>query len=389
MKSPQKIRKLFLLDPDIVFLNHGSFGATPIPVFEEYQKWQRRLEHQPVQFLSSDVFEYLRKAREELARYINSGRDEIVMVPNVTTGVNIVARSLIFSEEDEILTTDHEYGACINLWNYVSQKTGVKVIQKSLPFPCASDEEIIESLWRGVTERTRVIFISHITSPTAQVLPVKMICEKAREAGILTIVDGAHAPGQVAVDVKTIGADFYVGNCHKWLCAPKGSGFLFTRTEAQNLIEPLVTGWGWSENPTISFGSKFLDYLQYTGTFDPSAFLSIPSAIQFQGEYHWPLVRDRCRELLTYAIESVAELTHFEPLYRLTQRKYHQMAVMRLPNIEDITAFKKMLYSGFKIEIPCFQWKNYTLIRLSIQGYNSQEDIDYLLSALRDNLPVQ
>jgi isopenicillin-N epimerase len=195
------LKELFLLDPDIVFLNHGSFGATPRPVFDVYQEWQRRFERQPVAFVDQEMPAYFEIARKELGDYINAPAGDVVYVPNVTFAINLVARSLPLGPGDEVLTTDHEYGACERAWQFLGQKRGFDVIRQPISLPVATAEKMVEELWQGVSPRTRIIFLSHITSFTAQHFPVEMVCERAREAGILTLVDGAHAPGQIALDM--------------------------------------------------------------------------------------------------------------------------------------------------------------------------------------------
>ncbi len=209
------LKHLFLLNPDITFLNHGSFGACPRPVFEDYQAWQRRLELQPVQFLINSLPDLLHEARSQLGKYLNAAADELVFLPNATYGVNVIARSLELQPGDEVLATNHEYGACDRTWQFVCQKNGVVYRRQPVHLPAASPSEIVEQVWMGVNERTRLIFISHISSPTALSIPVAELCARARQAGILTLVDGAHAPGQIAVDLGAIGADYYTGNCHK------------------------------------------------------------------------------------------------------------------------------------------------------------------------------
>ncbi|MBE2224252.1 MAG: aminotransferase class V-fold PLP-dependent enzyme, partial [Anaerolineae bacterium] len=221
------LKKQFLLDTTITFLNHGSFGATPRPVFAVYQEWQRRLERQPVQFIINELPDLLAEARQALGYYLNAAPDNLVYIPNATFGLNVVARSLKLEAGDEVLTTDHEYGACNNVWQFVSDKSGIVYKKQPIPLPLESDEVTLETFWQGVTTKTKVIFLSHITSATAVTFPVTQICQTAREAGILTVIDGAHAPGQIPLDMEAIGADFYFGNCHKWLCAPKGAAFLF------------------------------------------------------------------------------------------------------------------------------------------------------------------
>ena len=230
----------FLLDPDVVFLNHGSFGACPYPVFEVYQDWQRRLERQPVLFLGREMIEYDHQARQALGAYLHTAAKNLTFITNATQGVNIIARSLKLAPGDEIITTNHEYGACDYTWEFVCKKTGAVYIQQPISLPVRSSEEIVELFWRGVTTQTKVIYLSHITSPTALHLPVEAICRRARQYGILTVVDGAHAPGQILLDLDTLKADWHIGNCHKWMLAPKGAGYLYSHPAVQHLVEPLV-----------------------------------------------------------------------------------------------------------------------------------------------------
>ena len=216
------MKSSFLLDPAIHFLNHGSFGACPLPVFEVYQSWQRRLENQPVFFLGRELAALQQEARQTLGVYLNAAAADLVFIPNATHGVNIIARSLIgrpgspLQPGDEVLTSDHEYGACDKTWQFLCQDSGVKYIRQPIPLPIETPETFIEQLWQGVTPRTRLIYLSHITSPTAQRFPIELVCQRARQQGILTLIDGAHAPGQIPLDLPAIGADFYTGNCHKW-----------------------------------------------------------------------------------------------------------------------------------------------------------------------------
>ncbi|MFN2281013.1 MAG: aminotransferase class V-fold PLP-dependent enzyme, partial [Anaerolineales bacterium] len=239
-----ELRSHFLLDPEVTFLNHGSFGAAPRQVLDTYQEWQRRLEAQPVKFLGREVLDLLRVARRELAGYLNADPDNLVFIPNATFGVNVVARSFDFHPGDELLTSNQEYGACENVWDFLGQRSGLRVVQQEIPLPLPSDDEILEIIWSGVSQRTRLIFLSHITSPTAVRLPVEEISRRAQEAGIPILIDGAHAPGQIALDLTELGADFYTGNCHKWMMAPKGSAFLHIRPEYRDFIQPLVISWG-------------------------------------------------------------------------------------------------------------------------------------------------
>ena len=268
MRMVDALRKLFLLDPDIVFLNHGSFGACPRPVFETYQSWQLQLERQPVQFLGRQLDQLLRESRQALGSYVYAPVDDLVYIHNATQGVNIVARSLHLEPGDEILTSDQEYGACDYTWEFVCAKTGARYIHQPVHLPVQSEDEMVEQLWQGVTPRTKLIYLSHITSPTSLHLPVEAICKRASEVGILTLVDGAHAPGHIPLDLQALDADFYSGNCHKWMLSPKGAGFLYAHPRVQSLVEPLVVSWGYHAASEASSGSRFIDYLQWTGTTD-------------------------------------------------------------------------------------------------------------------------
>ncbi len=380
------LKPLFLLDPDVVFLNHGSFGATPRPVFAAYQEWQRQLEWQPVQFLAVELGQRLATARAALAAFINAAPDDLAYVPNATFAVNVVARSLPLGAEDEVLTTDHEYGACDNVWRYLSQRQGFRYVAQPVSLPATTPDAILSQLWQGVTSRTKVIFLSHITSPTALTLPVAEICARARAANILTVVDGAHALGQIPLDMAALGADFYTSNAHKWLCSPKGSAFLYARPEAQPRLQPLVISWGWGAERPFTYGSDFLDLLQWQGTADVSAYLTVPAAIAFQSEYDWPAVRLRCHALVQQALRRINELTGLSPMYPDGAGFYHQMGIAALPHQEDLAAFKARLYQRYRIESHCVQWRDRQFIRVSIQGYNTQADVDALLYALEREL---
>lgn len=378
--SESPYRSLFLLRPDVVFLNHGSFGATPKPVFKRYQYWQRELERQPVEFLGRRAKELLYESRAVLAEYLQTQPANLVYVTNATTGLNIIAHSLDLSSKDEVLSTDHEYGALDRTWRFLSQKRGFKYINQPINLPVQNQEQIIEDLWRGVTPRTKVIFISHITSPTALIFPIQAICELARQKGILTIVDGAHAPGQIDLNLEKLGADFYVGNLHKWLCAPKGSAFLYACPEAQELIEPLIVSWGWqSDTPGVS---AFIDHLEWSGTRDISAFLAVPDAIEFQHQLGWDELRLRCHELASMARGSLEEVTGLPALYPDDTQWYMQMGTVPLPEGIDAPEVQARLYREFRIEIPITHWRNRPLLRFSVQIYNDESDILALKKAL-------
>ena len=377
------MKDLFLLDPSVVFLNHGSFGACPKPVFAAYQEWQRRLERQPVQFLGRELAGHLLSARQALGSYLGSPAENIVYIPNATFGVNAIARSLDLQPGDEILTTDHEYGACDKTWEFVCRKRGAAYIRQPIRMPTGPPEEVFEQIWAGVSEQTRLIFCSHITSPTALTLPVAQLCQRARQAGILTLVDGAHAPGQIDLDLEAIQADFYTGNCHKWMLAPKGSAFLYARPEVQALVEPLVVSWGWQAAEDFSSGSAFVDRFQWRGTDDPSACLAVPAAIQFMAEHDWPAVRRRGHGLLEQALERIASLTGLTGMYFNPESDFQQMAVAPIPLQADLVRFQKRLYADYRVEVPCIEWNGRHFIRISIQGYNTADDLERLIAALQ------
>lgn len=380
------LKDQFLLEPDVHFLNHGSFGATPLPVFESYQRWQRRLEAQPVRFLSRELDPLLHKSRAALGKYLHADADDLVFIPNATHGVNIVARSLDLQPGDEVLTTDHEYGACDFTWEFLCGKAGTKYIHMPISLPIRSEEEIVESFWRGVTPRTRVVYLSHITSPTALRLPVETICARARELGILTIVDAAHSPGQIPVDLQAMNADIVFGNCHKWMLCPKGAAFIYVRREVQPSIEPFVVSWGFHPLPETTTGSRFVDLLQWTGTKDPAAALAVPDAIAFMRAHDWDSVRVNCRALLRRSVEWVCGLTQMKPAYPLDLDYYSQMAIAPLPRV-DAPALKRLLYDEFKVEVPITVWQDKCFVRISIQAYNTREDVDALLAGLSQLLP--
>jgi isopenicillin-N epimerase len=377
----------FLLDPNIIFLNHGSFGACPLPVFTAYQQWQRKLEDQPVLFLGREYPHYDHQARQVLADYFHTVADNLVFIPNATYGVNILARSLKLGAGDIVLTTDHEYGACDYTWEYICQTSGAIYRRQPIPLPVYTNPQIVDTLWQAVTPQTKVIYLSHITSPTALCMPVQEICTLARLQGILTVIDGAHAPGQLDLDLPALGADFYTGNCHKWLLSPKGAAFLYSRPEVQQLIEPFVVSWGYHATPETTSGSRFIDLFQWSGTRDPAAALSVPAALEFMHLHHWDNVRDKCHHLLHQAVDRICMLVDIPPLYPLDSSFYIQMGIAPLPPEVNLPQLKSRLYDQFRIEVPLISWNDHKFIRISIQGYNQPADIECLLGALEHLLP--
>lgn len=378
------VRDLFLLDPDLTFLNHGSYGACPQPVFDALQRWQREMERNPVQFLGRRSAALLAESRARLADYVGARPEHLVYVPNATTGVNVVANSLPLQPGDEVLATDHEYGACVATWQRVCAARGAhyRAVEVPLPFDAAS---FAGRLLDAATPRTRMIFVSHVTSTTALIFPLAELCRRARERGIRVLVDGAHAPGQIDLDLEALGADFYTGNCHKWLCAPKGAGFLHARPEHHALLHAPVTSWGYVAEAAghtgfdaYTGGGVLERRLQWQGTRDIAAWLTVPAAIDFQQQHDWPAVRRRCHALARDTLHRV--LQRFGLPAASSDDDYAQMVVMPVPHT-DAEALRRRLFDESRIEIPVTQHAGRTFVRLSVQGYNTPDDIERLLAA--------
>ena len=375
------MKDLYLLDPDITFLNHGSFGACPKPVFDAYQNWQRKLENQPVQFMVIDVYEHLALARNKLGAFIGCDGDDLFFIPNATTAVNTIIRSLDLGPGDEVLSTNHEYGSLIRAWEWVAKEKGFHFIQHEFPLPLKTHEDFIEDFWESVTANTRIIFVSHITSSTGLIFPAEKICSRARKDGILTIIDGAHVPGQLALDITAMDPDVYTGACHKWLSAPKGSTFLYVKNDLQSLIKPLIISWG--EAGDDPGPSQFLKDNQYQGTRDPSAFLAVPAAIDFQKVHNWNTVKKSCRELNRRTRDRAYKIIHTDPICPNTEEWLVQMASVEV-DVNNEQALKDTLLETYKIEIPVFTWQEKTLLRFSFNAYNDEHDADVLIGALKE-----
>ena len=297
-RAPSPYADLWTLDPDVAFLNHGSFGACPREVLAVQQQWRARLERQPVQFMSRDLEGLLDEARVALARFVNAVPEDVAFVPNATSGVNTVLRSLVFAPGDELLTTDHAYGACRNALQFIAERSGATVVTARVPFPLDGPEAVIAAVLAKVTPRTRLALLDHVTSPTGLVFPIAELVEALAVRGVETLVDGAHAVGMLPLDLSAIGAAYYTGNCHKWLCAPKTAGFLHVRRDLQPMIHPLAISHG-LRLPRRD-RSRFLLEFDWTGTVDPTASLCIPDAIRVMGEAlpgGWPALRAHNRTL--------------------------------------------------------------------------------------------
>jgi len=368
----------FLLDPDIKFLNHGSYGACSLPVFKEYQDWQQKLEKQPVQFMTNLVYSAMEKSRESMSQFVGCGEEELIFFQNPTTAVTNVIYNLSLNPGDEVLMSNHEYGALVRAWKMWGEKTGVNIIQQEISMPLTTEENFIEDFWTGITSQTKVIFLSHITSSTALIFPIKKIIELAKELNILTIIDGAHVPAHIPLNIHELECDFYTGACHKWLCAPKGSSFLFVKKEHQDWVKPVVVSWGKDgDDPNPS---EFIQNFQWQGTRDMSAFLTIPTAINFYIKEIMPS-QEFCRKIIQETYSELPLVLNTEPIS--SGREWlAQLVAHPLPkNIPS--NLQKQLWEDYQIEIPVFEWRGQEFIRVSIQVYNTQQDIDLLMSALR------
>ena len=377
----QHLKKHFLLRDDITFLNFGSFGACVKPVFERYQQYQLELEQEPVQFITVNGLTYLEKSREALGKYLNCHKDDLVYVTNPSYAVNAIAKSFNLQPGDEILSTNLEYGACDKTWEYYCQKAGAKFIRQSISLPIQSKEEFISEFFNGLTSRTKMIFISYITSSTGLRLPVEEICALAKEKGLITFVDGAHAPAQVSIDLDNSSFDIFTGACHKWMMTPKGSSFLYVKKEFQSMVDPLIVSWGYkSMSPSPS---TFLDYHQTNGTRDFSAFLTIPDAIQFMQENHWNEVSRECRELVIHNAPTLCKLLGAVPLAPLNDIFIRQLFSASIKTAEP-EKLQSHLFEAYHVEVPVMRHGDKAYLRYSINAFNSQKDLDTLFDAISD-----
>ncbi len=387
------MRDHFLLDRETVFLNHGSYGACPREVFDAWQRRQSELEANPVLYLGRRFATVLREAREALGRLIGAGADDLVAVPNATTAVNIVARSIRLAPGDEVLGTDHEYGACEATWRHVCERQGAVYRRVELPLPFDRDA-VVGRLMAAAGPRTRLIMASHVTSTTALLLPVAGLCAAARARGILTLIDGAHAPGQMDLDLAAIGADFYAGNCHKWLCAPKSAGFLHARPEHHALLEAPVISWGYvAEQQSGGAGGHtgFDAYtgrtllerrLQWQGTRELTAFLTVPDAIAFQQAHDWPARRARCHALAIGLLHRVLARNGLRPIACDDDHLQMVPIPVRCDPGEAAAALRRTLFDEHHIEVPVTQHAGQVFVRASVQAYNDEADLHALERAL-------
>ncbi len=381
MSPIQDISALFMLNPEITFLNFGSFGATPKIVFRQYQEFQQALEADPVQFITVKTTAYLKASRVALGEFIQCDPDDIVMVTNPSYAVNTIAKSLKLKPGDEILTTNLEYGACNRAWDYVCETTGAKYIQQPITLPLTTEDKFIEELFSGVTKRTKLIFFSHITSATALIFPADKIIQKAKSLSIPVFVDGAHVPGHIDLNIRKLDPDYYTGACHKWMMTPKGSSFMYVKKELQPNIFPLIVSWGYKAvKPSHSL---YLDWHEMSGTMDYAARLCIPAAIQFRKTYNWDKIALQSRKIAHDNATTFANLLDSHLLAPLSDTFMGQMISVPI-RTNDPDLLYHTFVNDYKIEIPVMPHNGVFHIRYSFNGFNTQSDLDRLFEAIEN-----
>jgi len=380
------------IDPDVVYLNHGSFGACPIPVLEAQRRLRDRMERQLVTFFVRDLEPLLDEARAALAAFVGADARDLAFVSNTTAGVNAVVRSLAFGPGDEILTTNHAYGACRNALEFVARQSGARVVVAEVPFPIAFPERVVEAVLARATPRTRLAMIDHVTSPTALVFPIERIVAALAARGIDTLIDGSHAPGMLALDVPAIGAAYYTGHCHKWLCAPKGAAFLWVRRDRQDRVHPTTISHGAASARTDR--SRFHMSFDWPGTIDPTAWLCVPESIRFFGSIvpgGWDEVRRRNRAMALAARRTLCDALEI-PL-PAPDAMIGSIATVPIPDGApgptagplSIEPLQGALYERYRIEVPMWDWpaSPKRILRVSAQLYNDASQYERLAAALR------
>lgn len=377
----QNLRSQFLLQDDITYLNFGSYGACAKPVFERYQQYQLELEREPAQFMKHSGHKYLEASRKALSAYLNCDADDLVYVQNPSFAANIIAKSFPLKPGDEILSTNLEYGACDRTWEFYCGKAGAVYKRQPIRFPIQDKEDFIAQFFSGLSAKTKMVFISHITSSTGLRLPVEEICEIAKQKGLVTFVDGAHAPGHIPVDLSTLQADIYTGACHKWMMTPKGSSFLYVKKELQPHIEPLAVSWGYKAVAPSS--SQFVDYHQIQGTRDYTAFLTVPDAIAFMQQHDWPTVATHYRKLTQANALPLNKLLNTQPLAPITDDFILQLYSAEINTMQP-EKLQACFFDKYKIEVPLMRQNEKLYLRYSLNAFNSQSDIDKLFDAIKD-----
>ncbi len=372
--------------PGVTYLNHGSFGPAPMQVIEARQRWFRELEAQPMDFYIRRMEPLLDEAADRLARFLGCERSQLAFCPNATTGMNIVAQNISLRPGDEVLLNDHEYGAVLRIWKHTCERTGAVPVIASLPFPLGTADEFVEQLFRSVTSRTKLIVISHVTSQTATIFPVQAVCERARNLGLPVCIDGPHALALTDVQLNQIGCDYYVASCHKWLCAPLGTGFLFARDPGQLGLRPAITSWGRSLSGRPA---QWQDEFHWSGTFDPSGYLAIPTALDFIEHIGLDYFRDTTRRLCKYARKELEAATEGEAITPEDRAWSGPMVTVRLPRVArsptwpgTMHPLQAFLWERYQIEAPVFEWLEQLCIRVSCHLYNRPTDIRRLAEAV-------
>ena len=392
MAETNRFTDRWLLDPEVIFLNHGSFGATPKAVLDEQTLIRNRIESEPLLFFDHHYLDEVDRARTDLARFIGACTDDLAFVVNATTGVNTVLRSLRLEPGDELLVSDHEYNACRNAIDAVAADGGAEVVVVPIPFPLSGEDEVVDSVLARVSQKTRLLLIDHVTSQTGLVLPIERLVSEVQADGVDVLVDGAHAPGMMALDLDSLGAAYYTGNCHKWLCAPKGAGFLHVRKDRRDKVRPLVISHG--ANASSTERSRFHLEHDWTGTRDPSAWLSVPAALremESMVEGGWDEVRRRNRELVLEGRRVLCAALGIE--MPCPESMIGSLASLPLPEgegelVNELFPFDGLqvrLFQDYRIEVPVIAWPAppRRLIRISAQLYNSRPQFVALAGALQ------
>ena len=395
MTSTAALAHHFCLDPAVTFLNHGSFGACPAVVMEAQRRLAGDLEREPVRFFMRELPERLDEARRVLAAFVGAPAADLVFVRNATEGVNAVLRSLALDPGDEIVLTDHEYGACRNAADFVATATGARVVVAALPFPVSGPDDVVEAVVRCLTSRTRLLLVDHITSPTGVVLPIARLVREAAARGVDTLVDGAHGPGQVALDIAALAPAYYVANCHKWLCAPRGAGLLYVRPDLQPRVRPLAISHG--ATAPLELGSRLRAEFDWTGTDDPTAWLCVPDAIAAVDAMlpgGWAEVRHRNHALAIAARDVLSEALGVPP--PCPDGMLGAMAALPLPDgtgprsvlAGSIEPLQDLLLDRYAVEVPIitFPAAPRRLVRVSAHVYNSSSQYERLAGALGELL---
>lgn len=371
------------LAPGTCYLNHGSFGPAPRLVLQAHHDWFQQLESNPVDFFTRRLDALLENVRQRLGSFVGCRADDLLLVDNATWAMNVVAQSMPLAADDEVLMTDHEYGAVVRIWERRCRQVGARLVIQPLPQPLESADEIVECLFSGATGRTRLLVFSHITSPTAVILPAAAICQEARGRNIAVCVDGPHAPLQIAVDLSLLDCDYYAASCHKWLCAPFGTGFLYVNPRVRKTVQPLIVSWGSRFPPRAE--PSLQDEFVWLGTRDPSAALSIPAAIDFIERAGVERFRQHSHALAQKARQLLTPITELEALVPDDPAWYGSMIAMPLP-AGDAPGLQRSLWERYQLEIPIVAWKGRRLVRPSCHWYTRPEHLELLAEALRQLL---